>query len=180
VGVREAFDLTARAFDGTRRQLIPCFNEYQRTLDVFTQRFLGGTDTKISTSRAAANLQASVSQIAALQRQITQQEDAVGVLLGTNPGPIDRGMPLIRQTSPSTSLDARHEVRVHEPDGRPHPFGVDRHVPLGDRSHAAEQLLYPAEAGLAQTERDQLLAVVSLYKALGGGWQTPGEQVRAQ
>jgi outer membrane protein, multidrug efflux system len=34
----------------------------------------------------------------------------------------------------------------------------------------AEQLLFPAEDALAQTERDQLLAVVNLYKALGGGW----------
>jgi outer membrane protein, multidrug efflux system len=34
----------------------------------------------------------------------------------------------------------------------------------------AQQLLFPAEDALAQTERDQLLAVVNLYKALGGGW----------
>jgi outer membrane protein, multidrug efflux system len=34
----------------------------------------------------------------------------------------------------------------------------------------AEQLLFPAEDALAQTQRDQLLVVVSLYKALGGGW----------
>ena len=34
----------------------------------------------------------------------------------------------------------------------------------------AEQLLFPAEDALAQTQRDQLLAVVNLYKALGGGW----------
>ena len=34
----------------------------------------------------------------------------------------------------------------------------------------AEQLLFPAEDALAQTERDQLLVVVNLYKALGGGW----------
>ena len=36
----------------------------------------------------------------------------------------------------------------------------------------ALQLLYPAENALAQTQRDQLIAVVSLYKALGGGWET--------
>ncbi len=36
----------------------------------------------------------------------------------------------------------------------------------------AEQQLYPAEAELARVERDQLLAVVGLYRALGGGWQT--------
>jgi multidrug efflux system outer membrane protein len=34
----------------------------------------------------------------------------------------------------------------------------------------AQQQLFPAEISLAQTHRDQLLAVVSLYKALGGGW----------
>ena len=38
----------------------------------------------------------------------------------------------------------------------------------------AQELLYPAESSLAQTERDQLLAVVNLYKALGGGWEMPG------
>ena len=35
----------------------------------------------------------------------------------------------------------------------------------------AQQQLFPAELTLARTQRDQLLAVVSLYKALGGGWQ---------
>lgn len=34
----------------------------------------------------------------------------------------------------------------------------------------AQQLLYPAEEALAQTQREQLVSVVNLYKALGGGW----------
>ena len=34
----------------------------------------------------------------------------------------------------------------------------------------AQQQLFPSESALAQTQRDQLLAVVNLYKALGGGW----------
>ncbi|MCK6557265.1 efflux transporter outer membrane subunit [Candidatus Binatia bacterium] len=43
----------------------------------------------------------------------------------------------------------------------------------------AQQQLFPAENALAQTERDQLVAVVQLYRALGGGWAvepsgTPG------
>jgi multidrug efflux system outer membrane protein len=44
----------------------------------------------------------------------------------------------------------------------------------------AEELLYPAESALARTRRDQLVAVVNLYKALGGGWQKPTEQVAAR
>ena len=35
----------------------------------------------------------------------------------------------------------------------------------------AQQMLFPAEVALAQTKRDQLSAVVQLYKALGGGWK---------
>jgi outer membrane protein, multidrug efflux system len=35
----------------------------------------------------------------------------------------------------------------------------------------AEQQLFPAEIALAQAKRDQFLAVVELYKALGGGWK---------
>ena len=39
----------------------------------------------------------------------------------------------------------------------------------------AQQQLYPAEVSLVRTHRDQLLAVVNLYKALGGGWPVPNE-----
>ena len=31
--------------------------------------------------------------------------------------------------------------------------------------------LHPAELSLTQTERNEPLALVQLYKALGGGWQ---------
>jgi len=34
----------------------------------------------------------------------------------------------------------------------------------------SQQQLFPAELNLARVERDQLLAIVQLYKALGGGW----------
>ena len=36
----------------------------------------------------------------------------------------------------------------------------------------AQQQLFPAQNALAQTQLNQLLSVVQLYKALGGGWET--------
>jgi multidrug efflux system outer membrane protein len=42
----------------------------------------------------------------------------------------------------------------------------------------AQQQLFPAELGLARTRRDEQLAVVNLYKALGGGWND--EQMNAK
>jgi multidrug efflux system outer membrane protein len=35
----------------------------------------------------------------------------------------------------------------------------------------AQQQLFPTQLNFARTQRDQLLTVVALYKALGGGWQ---------
>ena len=35
----------------------------------------------------------------------------------------------------------------------------------------AQQQLFPAQLNLARTRRDELLAVVTLYKSLGGGWE---------
>lgn len=40
----------------------------------------------------------------------------------------------------------------------------------------SQQQLFPAEAELAQIEREQLMAVVDLYKALGGGWKLEDNQ----
>jgi multidrug efflux system outer membrane protein len=91
---------------------------YQRTLDVFTRRYVGGTDTKISTSRAEANLQSSLANIAALGRQITQQEDALSVLLGTNPAPVERGMPLVAQATPVTPPGLTTDLLRRRPDIR--------------------------------------------------------------
>ncbi len=39
----------------------------------------------------------------------------------------------------------------------------------------AQQQLFPAQRTLAQTRLNQLLAVVDLYKALGGGWEQNGQ-----
>ena len=275
---------------------------YRKTLDVFTRRYRGGTDTKISTSRAEANVQASTSTVAALERQIAQQENAISVLLGTNPKAIERGMPLVDQPVPSIPLGLTSELLRRRPDirqaeqamiGANAGIGVavanffptiglsalygggsnkigsvvkdsaslwniaanlsgpvfqggkllesyyaqkafwDESIAnyrativqafrevadalaarsrLADQRRAqeaqvaalrdamqlslarydtgltnyievldAEELLYPAESALAQTRRDQLVATVNLYKALGGGWQTPGEEIAAR
>jgi len=43
----------------------------------------------------------------------------------------------------------------------------------------AQQQLFPAELALAQTQVEQRLVIVQLYKALGGGWRLTDEQFRA-
>jgi multidrug efflux system outer membrane protein len=43
----------------------------------------------------------------------------------------------------------------------------------------AQQELYPTQRALALTQANELISVVTLYKALGGGWDTPVEQSQA-
>jgi multidrug efflux system outer membrane protein len=264
---------------------------FKKTLDLFTDRFKAGKDSELPVNRTSAAYDSSNATIATLKRQIAQQEDALSVLAGLPPGPIERGKLLTDQVMPQTPVGATTDLLKRRPDilaaeqvmiranaeigvaeANFYPriglsalvggegvaigsgvsgFGVwnaaanaagpiftggrleaiykqrqafwDESVAqyhktiqtaLQETSDAlvaqktlvgrrealesqikslrhsidvallrydagratyfevleAEQQLYPAEYELAQTQQDQLIAVVNLYKALGGGW----------
>jgi multidrug efflux system outer membrane protein len=265
---------------------------YKRTLDLFTQRYNAGRDSKLPVVRAQAAYDSANASIASLTSAIAQQENVLSVLLGGYPGTIDRGTQLEAQTMPQTPVGLTTDVLQRRPDilqaeqamiganaemgvavanfypriGLSALFGgqaqrpedifksnfnvwgiaagiagpiftggrlketynaqkafwdqtiaqykatvvnafretsdalvaqqtlVAQRAALQDQVAAlresvdlslsrydggrasyfevleAEQQLFPSEDQLAQTQRDQLVAVVNLYKALGGGW----------
>jgi multidrug efflux system outer membrane protein len=265
---------------------------YKQTLDLFSQRFEFGKDSKLPVERAQAAYDSSLATIAALKRAIIQQENAISILLGAYPNDIVRAVELTDQVMPNTPVGLTTDLLQRRPDvmqaeqimiganaeigiavanffprigltalygGQSRNIGdmfdssfsiwniaggfagplfqggrliesyhaqqafwngtiaqykqtvlvafqevsdslvaeqtlVDQRAALihqvkslresvdlsllrysaGRASYfevlEAEQLLFPAEDVLAQTQRDQLLAVVNLYKALGGGW----------
>jgi len=271
---------------------------YKQTLDLFTQRYQFGKDSKLPVARAQAAYDASIANMASLKRAIAQQENAISILLGAYPEGIPRGAQLTEQAAPRTPLGLTTEVMQRRPDilqaeqnvvgsnaqvgvavagffpriGLSALYGaqspnmnhlldnsfsiwniagglagpifqggqiletyyaqqalwegttaqykqtvivafrevsdaliaqttlVDQRGALegqvaslreavdlsllrynaGRASYfevlEAEELLLPAEAALAQTQRDQLLVIVSLYKALGGGWNLSDTQ----
>ena len=265
---------------------------YKRTLDLFTQRFQAGRDSRLPVVRAQAAYDSSSASIATLSRAIAQEENALSVLLGAYPEAIARGARLDEQTMPNTPVGLTSDLLERRPDilqaeqtmiganaqigvavanffpriglsalfggeaSRPEDvfksnfnvwgIGADISGPIfqGGRLKAtleaqrafwdesiarykktilvafqetsnalaaqqtlagqrtalqsqvdslreavdlalarydggrasyfevleAEQQLFPSEDQLAQTQRDQLIATVNLYKALGGGW----------
>jgi outer membrane protein, multidrug efflux system len=56
----------------------------------------------------------------------------------------------------------------------PYEKGPESFLPVLD----AERARCAADDGLAQSERDSGLALIALYKSLGGGWQTRGTTTR--
>ena len=271
---------------------------YKQTLDLFTQRFQFGKDSKLPVARAQAAYDSSIANVASLKRAIVQQENALSILLGAFPEKIERGTALTQQATPRTPLGATTDIMQRRPDilqGEQNVIGTNAQVGValanffpriglsalyggqsqnigdlidnsfsiwniagslagpifqggqiletyyaqqaswegtiaqykqtvlvafGEVSDAlvaqttlvdqrqalehqvvslreavdlsllrynagrasyfevleAEQLLFPAQDALAQTQRDQLLAVVNLYKALGGGWDLSDTQ----
>jgi multidrug efflux system outer membrane protein len=265
---------------------------YRQTLDLFSQRFEFGRDSKLPVERAQAAYDSSIANIAALRRASIQQENAISILVGAYPRETARGVVLTDQAMPNAPVGLTTDLLRRRPDvmqaeqtmiganaeigiavanffprigltalygGQSPNIGdvfdssfsiwniaggfagplfqggrliesyyaqqafwngtiaqykqtvliafqevsdaliaqqtlVDQRAALTHQVAAlreavslsllrytagrasyfevleAEQLLFPTEDALAQTQRDQLLAVVNLYKALGGGW----------
>ena len=95
---------------------------FQDTLDIFQHKFEGGAASGLEVARAQAALANVAAAIPDLQRQIVAQEAALNLLLGRNPGPIDRGNTLAEQFDPpdvptglpSQLLERRPDVREAE------------------------------------------------------------------
>ena len=75
-------------------------NSFGESLRVFTERFQGGMASELETSRAQASLANTAAYVPELERQIVIKENQVNVLLGRNPGPVERRSTLLKQQLP--------------------------------------------------------------------------------
>jgi multidrug efflux system outer membrane protein len=89
---------------------------FKQTLDLFSERFNAGRDSKLGVMRAQAAYDSSNATIAALNRAITQQENAICVLLGSYPRGIQRGTQLEQQTTPATPVGLTSDLLQRRPD----------------------------------------------------------------
>jgi outer membrane protein, multidrug efflux system len=94
----------------------------RQSLQIALDRFEAGLTSALDLRQAEAELASTAAQIPDLERQITQTENQLAVLLGRNPGVIDRGRPLTGQTFPPTVpaglpsalLERRPDIRQAE------------------------------------------------------------------
>ena len=89
---------------------------YKETLDLFTQRFQFGRDSKLPVERAQAAYDSSIANVAALKRAIAQQENALSILLGAYPKEIERGIELTGQSVPDSPLGLTTDLLQRRPD----------------------------------------------------------------
>jgi multidrug efflux system outer membrane protein len=73
---------------------------FQETYDLFGRRLDAGMASALETASAEASLASVAGQVPQLESQIVALENAIGLLLGRNPGPIARGTALTDQFLP--------------------------------------------------------------------------------
>ncbi|HXV81754.1 MAG TPA: efflux transporter outer membrane subunit, partial [Candidatus Binatia bacterium] len=91
---------------------------YRDAYDLFQLRFDYGVVSQLELSQAKAQYEQAVANIPVFQKAIAQEENALSVLLGRNPGPILRGKTLDEMVLPSVPEYLPSEVLVNRPDIR--------------------------------------------------------------
>ena len=81
-------------------------------------RFKAGLIGELDYQQAVAEYQNAAVQVPLLERQIGQQQNAISLLLGRNPGPITRGVPLDQLVMPQPPAGLPSDVLERRPDIR--------------------------------------------------------------
>jgi len=93
----------------------------KESYDLFQLRFRGGVISELELSQVKSEYEQTLATIPVLEKVIAQQENALSVLLGRNPGPIPRGkkiddlvLPAVPTGLPSILLANRPDIRQAE------------------------------------------------------------------
>jgi len=91
---------------------------YKETYDLFTLRFKYGIVSDTEVSQARAQYEQALANIPVFRKAIAQQENALSVLLGRNPGAIRRGKTIDELTLPAVPAGLPSDLLINRPDIR--------------------------------------------------------------
>jgi len=122
----------------------------EQSLALAKRQFEVGYSSRLELSQAEAEYRATAAVVPQLERSITQQENALALLAGTNPGPVARGAGLAALRAPGIAPGLPSELLRRRPD-----------------IVQAEAAIAAADASLAAA-RDQMLPSLRLTASVGG------------
>jgi multidrug efflux system outer membrane protein len=132
----------------------------EQALDVFEKRYRGGVISKVELSQARYQYEVAAAAVPTLQQQIAQQEHALSVLIGRNPGPIVRDRRLAELDAPVIPAGLPSEILSQRPDVV---AAEQLLIAANARVSAARALYFPAISltgllGVASLDLDDLFA----------------------
>ncbi|QGZ64567.1 efflux transporter outer membrane subunit [Paraburkholderia acidisoli] len=154
--------LQLRDFDNQLLIAQATLESRKSAVDLFEERFGGGVVSKLQLSQAHSEYESAQASVFAIQQQIAQQEDALSLLLGQNPGPIPRGKSITQLSAPAIPAGLPSSLIERRPD-----------------ILQAEQALVAANAsiGAARAQYFPQISLTGLFgaasTALSGLWTGP-------
>ncbi len=91
---------------------------YKESYDIFKLRFEYGIVSEVEVSQSKSQYEQALSNVSLFEKFISQQENALSVLLGRNPGPIPRGRTIDQLVSPAVPAGLPSDILGNRPDIR--------------------------------------------------------------
>ena len=95
----------------------------RNSYELFVLRYEGGIINEMELAQSRSEYEQAMATIPQIQKAIAQQENAINVLLGKNPGTVSRGksiddlkLPIIPEGLPSDLLERRPDIKLAEQD----------------------------------------------------------------
>jgi len=147
----------------------------KESVKVFEARYKGGVVSEMQLAQSRSEYESAAASIPPLQIQIAQQESALSILLGRNPGPIIRGRALAQLDLPPVPAGLPSELLERRPDLRQAEQNL---IAANARIGAARALYFPtisltALFGGVSTELSNLFSGSSRVWSFAGDASVP-------
>jgi multidrug efflux system outer membrane protein len=89
---------------------------YGQSMKIFELRFQGGVVSQIELLQVQSQYQQALAAVPSLEEQVAAQENLISILLGRNPGPIQRGKTIDQLVPPAIPADLPSALLERRPD----------------------------------------------------------------
>jgi NodT family efflux transporter outer membrane factor (OMF) lipoprotein len=134
-----------RALDARLATLQETLAARERTLELVRRRFSVGYAARLDVAQAEAEFHATQQQIPTTELAIRRTEDALSILLGRNPGHIDRDDPAIEPVLPPVPAALPSSLLRRRPDI----VAAEEHVVAADRALDASRAAFMPDLRLS-------------------------------
>jgi multidrug efflux system outer membrane protein len=111
------------------------------SLDLFEKRYKGGVISELELNQARSEYANALRSVPDSEQRIALQEDALSVLIGRNPGPIERGRAIDMLSAPAVPAGLPSDLLERRPDIR---LAEQELIAANARIGAAKALYYPS------------------------------------
>jgi len=145
------------------------------SLNLTAMRTEHGIDTMLDQRQAEQLVYTAAAQVPNLEREIEQQENALSILLGNNPGAIPRGMKLTEQPhAPEVPAGLPSELLERRPDVRE----AEQNLVAANAQIGVARAAYFPQISLTGSGGYQSSALSNLFTGPAGIWSFGGSFVQ--